>query len=433
MANTIAALASGRPPAAIAVIRLSGPSAFAALSGLLGGPLPTPRRLSLRRLHDPVTAELLDQAMVVCFPGPDTASGEDLAELHLHGGVAVIDAVLGALLAHPDVRLAEPGEFTRRAFANGRLDLAEVEGIADLVAAETTAQRRQALSLAGGALSRAAEAWRSECLAVLAQAEAGLDFAEDEADVAQRLDEAARETLLAMADRLALLLVDSARAAQVLNGLTIAVTGAPNVGKSSLVNALAMCEAAIVTPLAGTTRDPIAVPIVLDGVGALLIDTAGLRDTVDVIEAEGIRRARIRAAAADLVITVVVPGEQTEPEVDGLVVVNKIDTHGPASLPSKALSVSALRGDGVAELRAWLTDWAKQLVRPGEPALLVNARHRAAFADAALSLRAAAEASDPVLRAECLRTAAHAFGRVAGRVDVDDVLDRIFSQFCVGK
>lgn len=433
MPDTIVALASGRPPSAIAVIRLSGAAAFAALGSLLAGGLPPPRRLSLRGLRDPQSGELLDQAMVVCFHGPASASGEDLAELHLHGGPAVIAAVVSALQRCPDVRLAEPGEFTRRAFANGRLDLAQVEGLADLVAAESDAQRRQALSLAGGALSAAAEDWRGACIAVLAQAEAGLDFAEDEEDVAVRIDEAARGRLIAMAGQLEDLIADSARAAQVQDGLAIVVTGAPNVGKSSIVNALAMQDAAIVTPIAGTTRDPIAVPIMLDGVGALLIDTAGLRDTDDPVEAEGIRRARSRAAAADLVIHVVTPEDADCSGQAGLVVMNKMDLAPGGAFASSVQCVSALTGDGISELRAWLANWARNLVRPGEPALLVNARHRAAFGDAASALRAAADSRDPVMRAEWLRVAAHAFGRIAGRFDVDDVLDRIFSQFCIGK
>ena len=301
MTDTIAALASGRPPAALAVIRLSGPAAFAAVQALAGR-IPPPRRLSLCQLH--AGDSLLDEALVAVFPGPTSASGEDLAEFHLHGGPAVVSGVLTALTALPDIRLAEPGEYTRRAFANGRMDLAQVEGLADLVSAETASQRDQALALAGGALGRLADQWRERCLMLLAEAEAGLDFAEDEADVAERLDEAARHQLLAMADELAGLIADSTRAARIREGLSIAVTGPPNVGKSSLINALSMRDAAIVTPIAGTTRDAIEVPVDLAGITAVLIDTAGLRDTTDPIEAEGIARARRRAAAADLVISV---------------------------------------------------------------------------------------------------------------------------------
>jgi tRNA modification GTPase len=432
MTDTIAALASGRPPAAIAVIRVSGPRAHAAVQALAGA-LPPPRRLSLRPLHDPASGALLDSAMVVIFHGPRTASGEDLAELHLHGGPAVVTGVLDALIAQPGVRLAEPGEYTRRAFANGRMDLAQVEGLADLVAAETASQRNQALALAGGALSQLADAWRDRCLGVLAEAEAALDFAEEEADVAQRLDEAARHQLLAMADELADLLFDASRAARIRDGLTIAVTGAPNVGKSSLVNALSQRDVAIVTAIAGTTRDALEAALDLGGVAAMLIDTAGLRDTEDPVEAEGIARARARAATADLVITVVTPDDPGPAPSGGLLIVNKADLGLPDALPSGALAVSALSGAGLPALRRWLADWAAQATRPGEPALLAHARHRAAFADAQTALREAADAPEPVLRAESLRAAAHAFGRIAGRIGVDDVLDRIFSRFCIGK
>ena len=434
MTDTIAALASGRPPAALAVIRLSGPTAFAAVQALAGR-IPPPRRMSLCRLHAGET--LLDEALVAVFPGPSSASGEDLAEFHLHGGPAVVSGVLTALTALPGIRIAEPGEYTRRAFANGRMDLAQVEGLADLVSAETAGQRDQALALAGGALGRLADHWRERCLMLLAEAEAGLDFAEDEADVAERLDEAARHQLLGLADELASLIVDSTRAARIREGLSIAVTGPPNVGKSSLVNVLSMRDAAIVTAIAGTTRDAIEVPVDLAGIAAVLIDTAGLRDTADPIEAEGIARARRRAAAADLVISVTSPDAThwPPPPADGpphLLLLNKCDL-GLPELPPGALAVSATTGAGMGSLRDWLSTWAQTITRPGEPALLAHARHRAAFADAGAALRDAAHAPEPVLRAESLRGAAHAFGRIAGRVGVDDVLDRIFSRFCIGK
>jgi tRNA modification GTPase len=309
--------------------------------------------------------------------------------------------------------------------------LAQVEGLADLIAAETAGQREQALALAGGALSRAADMWRSRCLDILAEAEAGLDFAEDEADVAARLNEAARAELLVLVAELRALLADAGRGARIRSGLMIAVSGPPNSGKSSLVNALSNRDAAIVTAIAGTTRDPIEVPLDLGGVAAVLIDTAGLRETDDPIEAEGIRRARARAAEADLVLHVVDIAPAELPS-NGLLVINKIDLVG-ATAPAGAMAVSATRGDGIVELRSWLANWAANVVRPGEPALLSHIRHQAAFADAADALGDAAATDDAVLRAEGLRFAARAFGRIAGRVDVDDVLDRIFSRFCIGK
>jgi tRNA modification GTPase len=430
--STIAALASGRPPSAVAVIRVSGPFALAALAAMLTAPPPVPRRLSLRRLHHPVSRALLDSALVAVFPGPESATGEDLIELHLHGGPAVVGDVLSALTGFPAVRLAEPGEFTRRAFANGRLDLAQVEGLADLVAAETSSQRTQALALAGGALSTLADRWRGRILDVLAEVEAALDFAEDEADVAERLVSASDAALLALAGELATLINDAQRAARIRDGLTIVVSGAPNVGKSSLVNALSMRDVAIVTPIAGTTRDSIEVPIDLGGIAATMIDTAGLRASSDPIEQEGIRRAHEKVASADLVLHVIDAGDVAPALAKGWLITSKNDLL-PGFVPASGFSVSALTGDGLTTLRTALHDWAHAVLRPGEPALLGHARHRAAFEDAAIALKAGAAESDLVLRAEALRQAAHALGRIAGRVAVDDVLDRIFSQFCIGK
>ena len=431
--DTIVALASGRPPSAIAIVRISGTIAWSVVAALLHSPLPQPRRLSLRKLRTPDGSFLLDTAMVVLFDAPSTATGEPLAELHLHGGPAVVADVLDAIVARPGVRLANPGEFTRRAFDNGRLDLSQVEGLADLIAAETSSQRAQALALTGGALSQLAETWRTQIIAILAEAEAGLDFAEDESDVADRVVEASAAKLTVVATGLDALLIDAGRAARIREGLTIVVTGAPNVGKSSLVNALSMRPAAIVTPVAGTTRDVIEVPISLDGVAAVIIDTAGLRETEDPIEREGIARARARAASADLVLHVV--DTDTAGHVDGAVwtIRNKSDLNDDRRTMPDARHVSALTGLGMATLRAALTEWAHTIIRPGEPALIANERHRAAFADAAAAVHEAAATPDLVLRAESLRRAAQALGRIAGRVDVDDILDVIFSQFCIGK
>jgi tRNA modification GTPase len=430
-AATIVALASGRPPSAVAIIRISGAEAWPVVAALLHGPLPTPRRLSLRQLFTPNGDAALDTAMVVVFPAPDTATGEALAELHLHGGPAVVEDVLTALTAQPGVRLANPGEFTRRAFDNGRLDLAQVEGLADLIAAETSSQRTQALALTVGTLSQFADEWREQIIAVLAEAEAGLDFAEDEADVAERIAEANSDKLTEIATILREQIADAGRAARIRDGLTIVVTGRPNVGKSSLVNALTMRSAAIVTSVPGTTRDLIEVPLSLDGIAAVMIDTAGLRDTDDPIEREGIRRARARANDADLVLHVVDSDETPVSDKTAWIVRNKSDL-GESTL-QVAYQVSALHGHGIASLREALAQWARTTVRPGEPALLTNARHRAAFVDAATAVEHAAATSDLVLRAEGLRSASQALGRIAGRVDVDDILDVIFSQFCIGK
>ena len=370
--------------------------------------------------------------MVVAFPPPATATGEALAEGPLHGGISVVKDVLEALIAYPGVRLALAGEFTRRAFDNNRLDLTQVEGLSDLIAAETSSQRAQALALTGGALSQLAELWRNRVVEILAEAEAGLDFAEDEADVAERLVETSNSKLDTISNALDGLLADAGRAARIRDGLTIVVRGAPNVGKSSLVNALAMRNAAIVTAIPGTTRDLIEVPISLDGIAAVIIDTAGLRDTEDPVEMEGIRRARARAAEADLVLDVVDSHVLQGFYRSGWTIHNKIDL-ATSHEKDADYHVSALTGLGIAALREALSNWAHEIVRPGEPALLANARHRAAFAEAAISVRSAAATSDLVLRSEDLRQAAHALGRIAGRVDVDEILGRIFSQFCVGK
>lgn len=429
MASTIVALASGRPPAGIAVVRLSGPAAGSVLTALSAAPLPLPRRLVMRRLAG--FAGPIDHTLVAWFPAPASATGEDVAEFHLHGGPAVVSGLIEAVLAHDAVRLAEPGEFTRRAFENGQLDLAQVEGLADLVAAETSAQRHQALSLAGGALSTLADGWRARCLTLLAEAEAGLDFAEDEADVAERLDEAAAASLAAMADELDRILAESTCAARIRDGLTIVVTGAPNVGKSSLVNMLSQKQAAIVTAIPGTTRDAIEVPLDLGGIAATLIDTAGLRDTDDPVEREGVARARARAAQADLVLHVTDdPDQPPPPEV--LLILNKRDLH-QKDAPVGHFSLSASTGEGVDALRRYLATWAQSVTRPGESVPLAHARHRAAFALAAAELRQAAAAPLPELRAESLRQAAFAFGRLTGRIAIDDVLDEIFSRFCIGK
>lgn len=432
VAPTIVALASGRPPAAIAVVRVSGPAAMACVTALTGAPPPAARRLSLRNLVDPRDKSRLDSAMVVVFPGPGSSTGEDVAEFHLHGGIAVVEGVLDALTALPEIRLAEAGDFTRRAFANDRLDLAQVEGLADLVAAETAAQRQQALAQVGGMLTGAVAEWRERCLSILAEAEAVLDFAEDEQDVADRMMVDTTSELRKAAAELETLIADGRRGERLREGLTIVITGPPNVGKSSLINALTARDVAIVTPHAGTTRDAIEVRVDLEGVAAVLIDTAGLRETDDPIEREGIRRATKRAAEADLILHVIDPATPAIPS-DGWLVLNKIDIIETAPLPAAGWHVSALRGDGISELRSALATWARSLLRPQEPALLGHLRHRAAFIAAHRAFCDAADSTDTVLQAEHLRSAAHAFGLVSGRVGVEDILDRIFSRFCIGK
>jgi tRNA modification GTPase len=423
--DTIFALSSGRPPAGVAVVRLSGPQALAAGSALAGG-LPEARRAGLRTLRDAAGAPI-DRALVIAFPGPRSFTGEDVVELHVHGGPAVVAALLRALGERPGLRLAEPGEFSRRAFDNGRLDLSQAEGLADLVAAQTEAQRVQALAQAGGRLRERVEGWRAAIVRLMAEAEADLDFS-DEGDVTASRD----AVLLArLRDEIEVALAGAAVGERIRDGFTIAVVGEPNVGKSSLVNALARRDVAIVSEVPGTTRDLIEVALDLCGVPVTLIDTAGLRDSADPIEAEGIRRAQRRAAAADLVLHVVI--EATEAPL-GQVIVNKIDrTRAEPGWRDGRLHVSAETGAGLDALEGWLADWALRRVPIGEPPVVVRQRQRLALGRAQAALDEAAVEPDPVLYAEALRLAARALGEVTGRVGVEDILGDIFGRFCIGK
>jgi tRNA modification GTPase len=423
--DTIFALSSGRPPAGVAVVRLSGPGALAA-GGALAGGLPEPRRAGLRTLRDPAGAPL-DRALVIAFPGPRSFTGEDVVELHVHGGPAVVAALLRVLGERPGLRLAEPGEFSRRAFDNGRLDLSQAEGLADLIAAQTEAQRVQALAQAGGKLRDRVEGWRAAIVRLMAEAEADLDFS-DEGDVSAARDAA---LLARLRGEIEAALARASVGERVRDGFAIAVVGEPNVGKSSLVNALAKRDVAIVSDVAGTTRDVIEVALDLCGVPVTLIDTAGLRDSADPVEAEGIRRARLRAASADLVLHVV-GAPPAEPL--GQVVVNRIDESGLApGWRDGVLHVSARTGDGFEALEGWLADWAVRQIPLGEPPVVVRQRQRLALARSLESLAEADGERDPVLYAEALRMSARALGEVTGRVGVEDVLGDIFGRFCIGK
>ena len=423
--GTIFALSSGSPPAGIAVVRVSGPKAGAALKALAGR-LPPPRRASRATFRDAAGAPL-DDGLMVWFPGPATATGEDLAELHLHGGRAVVAAVERALASIPDLGRAEPGEFTRRAFANGRIDLAEAEGLADLLEAETEIQRRAAIELAGGALSRRVEAWRDHVLMLSAQLEAVLDF-DDEGDVAALPATFLREiNILADEIRSAL----EAPAAEVLReGFRVALAGPPNAGKSSLFNALVDSEAAITAPLAGTTRDVLVRPVALGGIPFSFVDMAGLREgSEDVVEAIGIERAQAEIDRADLVLWLGPEGEgpagswEIEPQADR-------DDHSIKSSP--LYRVSAVTEEGLGELQQGLIARAMgAMPRPGETAL--NRRQRGLLEGAATALRAATGEADPLLLAEDLRQARLAFDRLVGRSGTDDVLDALFGRFCIGK
>lgn len=435
--DTIFALASGPGRGAIAVLRVSGPGCAEVVRRIAGG-LPRARIASLRRLRGPETGEVLDHALVLWFPGPGSYTGEDSAELHLHGGPAVVAAVGGALAAL-GARPAEPGEFTRRAFLNGRMDLTAAEGIADLIAAETEAQRRQALRQADGALARLLEGWSARLARLLAHQEAAIEFADE--DLPTDLGDRARAGAAALRTEIAEHLVDGGQGERLREGVVVAILGAPNAGKSSLLNALAGREAAIVSARAGTTRDVVEVRMVLAGVPVTLADTAGLREAADEIEQEGIRRARRRAEEADLVIAVFAADAPPDaPTLDwaargALVLANKVDlAPAPGAIAGTApLAVSALTGAGLGALRERLEAEARRLAGAGDAALLTRPRHRAALTEAAAWLAEAEAARLPELVSEALRVALRAIGRLTGRVGVEEVLDIVFGEFCIGK
>jgi tRNA modification GTPase len=428
--DTIFALSSGQLPAALGVMRISGPRAGAALDRLCGRP--EARRASLRRLLDPRDGGELDRALVLWFPGPNSATGEDCAELHLHGGRAVAAAVESALAAL-GLRLAEPGEFTRRAFANGRLDLAEVEGLADLLSAETELQRRSAQAMAGGALSRAAEEWRGALLGLSARIEASLDFA-DEGDVGGEgdlLPPGFAEGCMALANDLGVWL-DRPRAEPLREGFRVVLAGPPNAGKSTLFNALIESDAAIISAEPGTTRDVLVHGVALGGVPFSFVDTAGLRDEgVGTIEAIGIARARAEAERADLVLWL---GPEGEGPADRALweVAAQCDRADAPRKSETALRVSAQTGEGVAALReALITVSRGTMPAPGMAAL--NRRQAACVEQAHAALLSASIERDPLLAAEGLRWARKAFDALVGRSDTEAMLDTLFGRFCIGK
>ncbi|MDF8333004.1 tRNA uridine-5-carboxymethylaminomethyl(34) synthesis GTPase MnmE [Novosphingobium cyanobacteriorum] len=431
-ADTIFALGSGQPPAGIAVIRISGPHAGPALHALAGR-LPRPRHAAVATLRHPASHEELDRTLVLWLPGPATATGEDTAELHLHGGRAVIAAVEAALATLPGLRRAQPGEFTRRAFANGRIDLAEAEGLADLLSAETELQRRSAQAMAGGALSRAVNTWREMLLALSARLEATLDFS-DEDDVGEG-ESALPPGFAAGCTTLAAQLHEwlaRPRAEPLREGFRVVLAGPPNAGKSTLFNALVEAEAAITAAEPGTTRDVITRTVALDGVPFTFVDTAGLREEgAGAVEAIGIERARAEAVAADLVLWLGPEGQgpssatlwEIEAQVDR------------ADAPPKAAPMhrlSAQTGKGLATLRTALVTHARAaLPKPGEAAL--NQRQHVLLSDVATVLDHAAREPDPLLAAENLRLARRALDTLVGRTGTEDMLDALFGRFCIGK
>ena len=451
--QTIFALSSGRPPSAIAVVRVSGPRAGAAL-GELAGAVPVARTAKRVLLRDSV-GDAIDDAVILWFPAPASATGEDVAEFHIHGSRATLNALIAALSSIDGARAAEPGEFTRRAFENGKIDLTEAEGLDDLIHADTDRQRRQALRQLQGLLGDRARGWRKQLIEASAWIEAGIDFA-DEDDVPEDLAKPALEKIARLRREIEQTLSASVRSERLRDGLSVAIAGPPNAGKSTLLNRLARREAAIVSPHAGTTRDIIEVYLDFDGYPVTLIDTAGIRETDDPVEQEGVRRARDRAASADLVLWLSDDhGDEPDRAIgDGDVslwlIRNKIDLSSPANdeakpgqfetkagqgEPTPQFRISAWRGDGVDDLVAALTAFAEALLGSGEAGVITRLRHRNILRDAAASLEKAealAGQGDELV-AEELRIAIHLMGRLLGRVDIDDILDSVFKEFCIGK
>jgi tRNA modification GTPase len=423
MTDTIFALSSGRPPAAISVIRVSGPRAHEAGIAVAGS-LPEPRTAAVRELRRPESGELLDEGLVLRFDSPASSTGEDIVEFQSHGGRAVVDALLGVLASFDGLRLAEPGEFTRRAFESGRIDLTEAEGLADLIEAETESQRRAALLMAEGGLRKQIGDWQERVLALSAEAERAIDY--DEAD--EPVDAALSASCAALARELGAWL-ERPRAERLKDGIRVVVAGPTNAGKSSLLNAIAGEERAIVTDIPGTTRDHIEVPLALGGIPIVLTDTAGLRATGDEVEAIGVARAERLVEGADVLVWLGDRG--AAPEHPRLIAVHaKSDVRGEGS--GGSIPVSSKTGEGLKPLLERIGEEAKSLL-PGEDAIALNRRQAQHIAEAADAMAHAGAARDHVLIAEDLRVARSAFDRLTGRAGVEDVLDALFSRFCLGK
>ncbi|MBX9591739.1 MAG: tRNA uridine-5-carboxymethylaminomethyl(34) synthesis GTPase MnmE [Hyphomonadaceae bacterium] len=443
--DTIFAVSSGRGRAGVAVVRISGPAAGAVLDQM-APPRPKPRFAAFRTVRHPATGEMLDEALALWFPAPKSETGEDMAELQVHGGHAVVQGVLAALGSIAGCRLAEPGEFARRALENGKLDLTGAEGLADLIEAETAAQRRQALRQAGGSLFRLYEGWRQRLIGAMAQLEAGIDFS-DEPDVAADTLKTARAEVAALTGDIARHLDDGHRGELLREGFHVVLAGPPNAGKSSLLNALARREVAIVSDEAGTTRDVIEVRLELEGLPVIISDTAGLHAAATgKVEQEGMRRTVARARAADLVLWLIdvsappaaVPVGIAAKADRTLVIANKMDLLASGvlhPLPAGAIGISVLTGDGMDHLARRLTACVRARIGESEAPVLTQARHRQQLERcmAPLTSFLGSPIGEVELRAEDLRRAAHALGRLTGAVDVEDVLDQVFSRFCIGK
>lgn len=427
MSDTIFALSSGQPPAAVAIIRTSGPEAFAAAEALAGS-LPPARRAALRELRDPASNALLDQVLLVRFAAPASATGEDIVEYQCHGGRAVVRSILDALATRPGLRAAEPGEFTRRAFANGRIDLTEAEGLADLLEAETERQRRAALLRSEGGVRRLVEGWRERIVLLSARAEAAIDYVDDEEETGADVRALGQEVDALAADLAQWL--DRPRAEPLKDGIRVVAAGPPNAGKSSLVNALSQSERAIVTDVAGTTRDVIEVPLAIAGVPFVLVDTAGLREGRDVVERIGIERAESELARADILLWLGEPAEA--PIHPHLIQLHpRCDLPGRECTPDGALPISSITGGGVDQLIRLLIDRANAIL-PGDDVVALNQRQATEIATAFAALQQSGD-GDLVILADSLRRAREAIDRITGRAGIDDMLDALFGRFCLGK
>ncbi len=420
--ETIVALSSGTLPAAIAVVRTSGPDAFAAAAAL-AGPLPDERRASLRRLKSPQHGTTIDDALVIAFPGPNTATGEDIVEYQCHGSKAVVAALIDALVAQPGIRRAEPGEFTRRALSNSRIDLTQAEGLAELVEAESEAQRKSAFLRADGAIRRLIEQWRDSVLTLSAEAEVAIDYAdEDDGQISYNPSTRATELASSMRQLLACPRVERLR-----DGVRIVVAGPPNAGKSSLVNALAGEQRAIVTAIPGTTRDLIEVPLIIDGLPIVLVDTAGLRTSQDEVEAIGIGLAQREIERADILMWL---GESAECPAHPLSL--QVATKSDLRTGSAGLPTSTVTGEGLSLLQAKLAELAVQIIPTGDQPALTR-REAALVTECAEALEAVAMLDDPLLAAERLRGARIALDQISGLAGVEQLLDALFGRFCLGK
>jgi tRNA modification GTPase len=436
MGETIFALASAPGRAGIAVVRLSGPMARAAVKALTGQDVPPPRQAVLRRFRDATGGEI-DRGLLLWFAAPASFTGEDVAEFHLHGGRAIIEAMVDALAALPGCRMAEPGEFTRRAVLNGKLDLTQAEALADLVEAQTEAQRRQALRQYDGALGALVEGWRTELIQALAWAEAAIDFSDE--DLPEDVLKQARATANDVRRAIEAQLNDTRRGELIREGLFLTVIGPPNAGKSSLVNALAGRDVVIVSETAGTTRDVIEVHLDLGGYAVILADTAGLREAAESVEAEGVRRALARAETADLVLLLLDGSDQNSSvklpnnmvNIPCITVWNKADLPWP--VPRDGLKLSLKTGEGLEALIAAIAAKAKELLNSSSSPALTRPRHRQALVETSAALARTEVVRQPELFAEDLRLALRALGRLTGRVDVEKLLDVVFRDFCIGK